>query len=65
MRRHGPEALALLAEAYARRGQNADASQIASKLHTAGYRHPDFLALLAEYPDLIQKAPAASAQGRP
>lgn len=63
--RHGPDALVLLAESYEKVGQHADAAVIASTLHTAGYRHPDFLALLAEYPDLIQKAPAASAQGRP
>lgn len=47
-----PSAQALLAEAYIRTGATASARGIASRLDTAGYQHPDFLALLEEFPEL-------------
>jgi hypothetical protein len=58
---HAPEALTLLAEAYQRSDNVNEARLITSRLAAAGYRHPDFLALLETFPDL--KTPAvASAQ---
>jgi tetratricopeptide (TPR) repeat protein len=63
--RHGAEALALLAEAYYRTGQETEASSIASKLQSAGYRHPDFLALRTAHPGLNREQGAASAPARP
>ena len=50
--KHGPEALALLAEAFARKGAMAEAMNIVSGLQKAGYRHPEFLAFLNSYPEV-------------
>lgn len=50
--KHGPETLTILAEAYLRTAKLSEARSIATRLYTAGYRHPDFLALLEEYPAL-------------
>ena len=52
----GPEGLTLLAEALRRTGENERAGRIVAGLHAAGYRHPDFLALLREFPDLYSAA---------
>jgi len=51
-KRNGPEALTILAEAYQRSGKNGEARRIVTKLYAAGYRHPDFLALIDEFPAL-------------
>jgi hypothetical protein len=48
----GPEGGALLAEAYERSGDTREAAAIVSRLHRGGYKHPDFLALLEEFPAL-------------
>lgn len=48
----GPGAQALLAEAYVRTGEEALARAIVAQLHSAGYRHPDFMALLDRFPQL-------------
>ncbi len=50
--KQGPEALALLAEAHERVGKHRVASAIVERLYAAGYRHPNFLALLEEFPAL-------------
>lgn len=61
--KQGPEALTLLAEAYQQTAKVREAAAIAEKLHAAGYGHPDFLALLEKYPELMPSAElAASAQ---
>lgn len=59
--RLGPDSLALLAEAYERTGKSEKAAAIASKLHGGGYRHPDFVSLMVDVPQLA-RAEAASAQ---
>ncbi len=45
--------LTLLAEAYLRTSRVDQARQVAQRLNDAGYRHPDFLALIANTPNLI------------
>lgn len=55
----GPESLALLAEAYHRTGRITQAAASIAALYAAGYRQPDFMALLEEFPEL--KAAAAEA----
>lgn len=60
-RKHGPETQALLAEAFARTGKIRDASAAATTLYAAGYRGPDFMALLEEYPELKPSAEFATA----
>jgi tetratricopeptide (TPR) repeat protein len=59
-KKHGPEALVLLAEAYQRTGRPSEAGDIAHRLFSAGYRHPDLMALLDEFPEL--KAAAEGGQ---
>ncbi|MBP6596373.1 MAG: TIR domain-containing protein [Arenimonas sp.] len=49
----GPDAQTVLAEAYAHSGQTAAARAIATQLHAAGYRHPNFMALLGRFPNLL------------
>ena len=48
-----PEATVLLAEAYAHGGRTADAAALLAPLQAAGYRHPDFLAVLERFPALL------------
>ena len=50
--KHGPEALALLAEAYAYRGKIDEALTIVSNLSHAGYRHPEFLVFIKSNAEL-------------
>lgn len=57
----GPESLVLLAEAYAHTGNNYEGRAAASKLYAAGYRHPDFVALIQEFPELKPSAEGAAA----
>ncbi len=47
-----PESKSLLAEALLRTGSNRRAHEIVSELYNAGYRHPDFVALIAAFPEL-------------
>lgn len=54
--KHGPEALTLLVEAHMRLGEKSKAADIASSLFAAGFRHPDFMALLDEFPKLREAA---------
>jgi hypothetical protein len=54
--KEGPEALTLLAEAYERTNKTSNAATISARLYAAGYRHPDFLALLLEFPTLSAAA---------
>ncbi len=49
----GPDAQTVLAEAYAQSGQEASARAIAAQLQDAGYRHPNFMALLGRFPNLL------------
>jgi tetratricopeptide (TPR) repeat protein len=42
-----PESAIILAEAYLRRGKRPRAEEIVSRLKALGYRHPDFIKLLA------------------
>ena len=51
--RLSPEAATLLAEAEARRGRTAEAAALLAPLHSAGYRHPDYLAVLDQFPALL------------
>lgn len=53
-----PETQALYAEALYRTGDSAEATPILRRLRQSGYRHPDFMALLEEFPEL--KAAAES-----
>jgi tetratricopeptide (TPR) repeat protein len=48
----GPATLALLAEAYERTGRADEAATIVVRLYHAGYRHPDFVAMLDRIPRL-------------
>jgi hypothetical protein len=48
-----PEAAVLLAEAYAHGGRTDDADAVLAPLHAAGYRHPDFMAVLGRFPALL------------
>ncbi len=47
-----PEASTCLARAYAASGETAAAQAIAARLFAAGFHHPDFIRLLADYPAL-------------
>ncbi|MBX3698503.1 MAG: TIR domain-containing protein [Dokdonella sp.] len=64
-RRHGPDALALLAEAYEKDGLHSASFAIASKLNDAGFRHPQFLNLIKRFPALKQDQANASNARRP
>lgn len=55
-KRNGPEGLTLLAQAYAFMGDTERAGPIVTKLYGSGYRHPDFMLLLSEFPDLKSRA---------
>jgi len=55
-KKHGPEAHGLLAEAYQRIGKREKAQAIVAKLYATGYRHPDFLTLIEEFPALKSAA---------
>lgn len=46
----GPEVLTILMEAYLQTGEIVEASRIRSRLYDAGYRHPDFLAVIEQFP---------------
>ena len=59
--KQGPEALSLLAEAYQHTDKPAEAAAIVEHLYAAGYRHPDFMALLEEFPALKAAAEAGPA----
>ncbi|OGT59332.1 MAG: hypothetical protein A3E01_12340 [Gammaproteobacteria bacterium RIFCSPHIGHO2_12_FULL_63_22] len=59
--KNGPDALTILAEAYFHIGKQGEAIAIITQLFDAGYRHPDFLALLDKYPDLKAAAIAGTA----
>lgn len=48
-----PEEAGLLAEAHARTGQPEAAAALVAPLHAAGYRHPDFMAVLEDFPALL------------
>lgn len=47
-----PESLGLLAEAHQKIGEMNAAALISVELFGAGFRHPEFMALLDEFPDL-------------
>ena len=55
-----PESLTLQVEAYVKMGQLDKAHPIAQKLNDAGYRHPDFMALVAITPNLINRSNEAA-----
>jgi hypothetical protein len=55
----------LLSEAYVRTGRIDEARQIADRLYDAGYRHPDFLALIANTPELIAASNDAAPPAHP
>ena len=48
-----PEEGGLLAEAYARTGRLDEGAALFAPLHAAGYRHPDFMAVLDRFPALL------------
>lgn len=52
-KKHGPDALLLLSEAYIETSQSSNAKAIAINLFNAGFRHPDFVALTKAHPDLL------------
>ena len=56
----GLEGKALLAEAFLKTGKKQKAKDIVSALYAAGYRHPDFVALLTANPELL-RAPSGDA----
>jgi tetratricopeptide (TPR) repeat protein len=62
-KKHGPEALLLLSEAYIETSQSSNAKTIATNLFEAGFRHPDFVALLKAYPDLLADGSKEHAAG--
>ena len=51
--RLAPEEAGLLAEAYARTGRLEEGAALFAPLHAAGYRHPDFMAVLDRFPALL------------
>ena len=59
----GPEALLLLGEAYIKTSQSSKARDIATNLFEAGFRHPDFVALLKANPDLLAESSKGHAAG--
>ncbi len=59
---HWPEGKALLAEALAYSGETAAAASIAGPLYKAGYRHPEFVLLLNNFPELKSMAGAGAEQ---
>jgi len=56
-----PDAQVLLAKAYLHIGAADKAREITSRLYSAGFRHPEFLELLEEFPDLKTAAIAGAA----
>jgi tetratricopeptide (TPR) repeat protein len=58
--KRSPEARVLLAEAYHRTDRAAEARGIVERLYAAGYRHPDFMALLDAEPELKSAAIASA-----
>ena len=63
MKKHAPEALLLLSEAYIETNQSSNAKAITTRLFDAGYRHPDFVTLLKTYPDLLAEGSKGHAAG--
>ncbi|HBK90858.1 MAG TPA: hypothetical protein DDZ68_04205, partial [Parvularcula sp.] len=54
--RSTPEAQAILAEAFVETGKVEQASSLTLEIYAKGYRHPDFVALLDKFPNLIPAA---------
>jgi hypothetical protein len=49
---HGHETMSIVMEAHMRLGNESKAGEIASFLLNTEFRHPDFMKLFDEFPDL-------------